>query len=97
MKQRNGSISLTLSGDLDRFVRQQTKSGKYASVAEVVEEALRLLEAAEGIRDKRLRDVKAKLAEGLTSLDRGEGIDGEDAFRELLESLSEPRKKNTRK
>ena len=94
MKRGNGSISLTLSGDLDRFVRRQTRSGKYASIAEVVEEALRLLEAAEGIRDRRLRDVKTKLAEGLASLDRGEGVDGEDAFQELLGSLSEPRKKN---
>ena len=96
MKRGNGSISLTLSGDLDRFVRQQTQSGKYASIAEVVEEALRLLEAAEGIRDRRLRDVKTKLAEGLASLDRGEGVDGEDTFQELLGSLSVPRKKNRR-
>ena len=97
MKRGNGSISLTLSGDLDRFVRQQTRSGKYGSVAEVVEEALRLLEAAEGIRDRRLRDVKTKLAEGLVSLDRGEGIDGENAFQEILESLSKRRKKSSRK
>ena len=93
MKQRNAPISLTLSEDLNRFVRQQTQSGKYTSITEVVEEALRLLEAAENIRDKRLRDVKAKLAEGLASLDRGQGSDGEEIFRELLESLSEPRRK----
>ena len=97
MKQRNGSITLTLSEDLDRFVRKQTESGKYTSIAEVVEDGLRLLEAAEGIRAQRLHDLKAKLAEGMASLDRGEGIDGEGTFRELLESLSDRQNKTRRK
>ncbi len=95
MSSQRGSINLTLPKDLDRFVREQTRSGKYASAREVVEEALRLLEAAEGVREKRFRDVKAKIAEGLDSLDRGKGLDGEDALDELLQSVSHPRTKFT--
>jgi antitoxin ParD1/3/4 len=55
-----------------------------------------LLEAAERIRAERLRDVKDKVAEGLASLDRGEGRDGESVFRELEESFS-PRGKSARR
>ncbi len=74
---------MTLTSALAGFVREQTRSGKYASASEVVQEALQLLEAAERIRSERLRDVKAKITEGLASLSRGEGIDGESVFKEL--------------
>lgn len=68
--------------------------GKTARAAVVPSrEALRLLEAAERFRADRLRDMRAKIAEGLASLNRGEGLDGEDVFRELEEAISGPRGK----
>jgi antitoxin ParD1/3/4 len=81
--QQSGKISVTLTSALAGFVREQTRSGKYSSASEVIQEALQLLEAAERIRSERFRDVKVKITEGLRSLDRGEGIDGETAFSEL--------------
>jgi antitoxin ParD1/3/4 len=93
---QSGRISVTLTSEIAGFVREQTRSGKYASASEVVQEALQLLEAAERIRAERLRDVKDKVAEGLASLDRGEGRDGESVFRELEESFS-PRGKSARR
>jgi antitoxin ParD1/3/4 len=63
----------------------------------VVQEALRLLEAAERIRAQRLRDVKAKIAEGLASLNRGEGLDGEEVFGELDAAISGHRGKKSRR
>jgi antitoxin ParD1/3/4 len=88
---------VNLTSDLAGFVQEQTRSGKYTSASEVVQEALRLLEAAERIRANRLGDVKAKIAEGLASLNRGEGLDGEDVFRELEAAISRPRGKKSRR
>jgi antitoxin ParD1/3/4 len=88
---------VNLTSDLAGFVQEQTRSGKYTSASEVVQEALRLLEAAEGIRANRLRDVKAKIAEGLASLNRGEGLDGEGVLRELEAALPEPGGKKIRR
>jgi hypothetical protein len=56
-----------------------------------------LLEAAERIRGRRIHDVKAKIAEGLVSLDRGEGLDGEEVFRELETAHSVSRGKKRRR
>ena len=97
MRQQSGKISVKLTSDLAGFVHEQTRSGKYTSASEVVQEALRLLEAAERIRADRLRDVKAKIAEGLASLNRGEGLDGEGVFRELEAAISRPRGKKSRR
>ena len=94
---QSGKLSLTLTPDLAGFVRGQTKSGKYASANEVVQEALRLLEAAEQLRSQSLDDVKTKIAAGLGSLKRGEDFDGEAVFQELEQSLSSPRRKTSRR
>ena len=97
MSQQGAKISINLTSDLAGFVQEQTRSGKYTSASEVVQEALRLLEAAERIRNDRLRDVKTKIAEGLASLNRSEGLDGEGVFRELEPVLLRPRdRKSTR-
>ena len=88
LSRQSAKISVELTSDLAGFVHKQTKSGKYTSASEVVQEALRLMEAAERIRARRLRDVKAKIAEGLISLNRGEGLDGEEVFRELGADMS---------
>jgi antitoxin ParD1/3/4 len=97
LSRQSGKISVNLTSDLAGFVQEQTKSGKYTSASEVVQEALRLLEAAERFRADRLRDVRTKIAEGLASLNRGEGLDGEDVFRELEAAISGPRGKKSRR
>jgi len=85
LSRQGEKISVNLTSDLAGFVEEQTKSGKYASASEVVREALRLLEATENVRANRLNDVKRKIAEGLDSLNRGQGLEGESVFRELDE------------
>jgi antitoxin ParD1/3/4 len=97
LSRHSEKISVKLTSDLAGFVQEQTKSGKYASASEVVQEALQLLEAAERIRARRLHDVKAKIAEGLVSLDRGEGLEGEEVFRELEAAISVSRGKKSRR
>ena len=97
LSQQTGKISVSLSSDLVGFVREQTKSGKYASASEVVQEALRLLEAVERIRADRLRDVRTKITEGLASLNRGDGLDGEGVFRELDAAIPRTRGKKSRR
>src|ERR1700688_3133334 len=96
LSQQSAKISVNLTSDLAGFIEEQTRSGKYTSASEVVQEALRLLEAAERIRADRLRDVRAKIAEGLDSLNRGEGLDGEGVFREIEAAISGPRGKKSR-
>jgi len=56
----------------------------------------KLLEASERIKGDRLREVKAKIAAGLSSLDHREGVDGESVFAELEKPLLS-RGKSTRR
>ncbi|MGI2907462.1 type II toxin-antitoxin system ParD family antitoxin [Tolypothrix sp. VBCCA 56010] len=79
------NVSLTL--ELEQFIKDKVNSGKYNSVSEVIGEALRLLDERDRFQEQRLAELKAKIREGIEELERGEGIDGEEVFAELEEDI----------
>ena len=85
-------MNVSLTPELEELVQEKVRSGRYNSASEVVREALRLLEEQDELRAVRLEEVRKKIAQGLASLDRGEGIDGEDA-KERLRAKSEARRR----
>lgn len=80
-------MNVSLTAELEDFVHQKVRSGRYHSASEVVREALRLLEDRDEMRGLRLEEMRRKIAAGLESLDRGEAIPGDQAFDELVSGL----------
>ena len=76
-------MNVSLTPELEQLIHDRFSSGRYHSASEVVREALRLLEQRDELRQLRLAELRRKVAAGLESLDRGEGLDGEAAFDEL--------------
>lgn len=62
-------MSVTLPTEFEQFVHQEVTSGRYRSEQDVVADALRLLQE----RDRRRKELRAEVQEGLNQLDRGEG------------------------
>ena len=61
-------MNVSLTPQLEDFVKDKVKSGRYHSASEVVREALRMLEE----RDLRLADLRKEIAIGLEQAERGE-------------------------
>jgi antitoxin ParD1/3/4 len=80
-------MNVSLTPELEQLIHDRVKSGRYHSASEVVREALRLLEERDELRRLRLAELRKKVAAGLASLDRGEGLDGEAVFDELVAGL----------
>ena len=80
-------MNVTLTARLERYVHKKVESGRYQSPSEVVEDAVRLMEQQERLRAARLAELRRQIDEGLASLDRGEGVDGEAFVAELIASL----------
>lgn len=76
---------MTLPPKLEAIVKEKVESGLYSSSAEVMEEALHLLNERDRLREMRLQELRKEIAKGLEQLDRGEGIPGEQVFEELRE------------
>jgi antitoxin ParD1/3/4 len=82
------TLNVSLTAELETLITQRVESGRYLSASEVVREGLRLLEERDRLRDEALAGVRRKIAEGLASLERGEGVDGEALLAELARRLA---------
>ena len=86
------TVNISLTRELDAFLRSRVRSGRYQTTSEVVREALRLLERQEREREGALQELKAKLKRGAAQAKRGELIDGDEVFEELRELIEERRR-----
>lgn len=82
-------MKVILTPQLEALVEEQVRSGFYEDASEVVREGLRFLFARQspglrpGFAVSTRDELEAKLLEGVSSLDRGERIAGEAAFKKL--------------
>ncbi|MFN7920095.1 MAG: type II toxin-antitoxin system ParD family antitoxin [Bryobacteraceae bacterium] len=76
-------MNVHLNQELEELVQSRVKSGRYGSASEVVRDALRLLADRDELMELRKQELRKKIARGLESLRRGEGVDGEEFFAQL--------------
>lgn len=65
------STSLSLGSHWGQFISAKINSGRYATVSEVIREALRQMEE----RDQKLEALRAHLAEGYKQAENGDLVD----------------------
>lgn len=86
-------MSIALKPETERQIVDHMKSGGYTSPDDVIHAALELLDEEKRQRDADLDDLRQQIAIGVAQLDRGEGVDGEQAFDELLSDLGSDQSK----
>lgn len=94
LKDKNKFMTIKLKPEQEKFIEAQVASGKYNSPEEVMNKMFLIFERLQSEYDEWLTETRAKIEEGLESLDRGEGIDGEIFIAELLEKFRQARQIN---
>ena len=87
-------MNVSLTPELEAFVTERVASGRFQSASEVIRHGLRLLEKEEESRQIMLHELRAKIATGLTQARRGDLVDGESWFEEVLDK---PRRSTRRR
>jgi antitoxin ParD1/3/4 len=72
-------MNVSLTPELEHWVNEKVRSGRYTSASEVIREALRLLEEHELIKQKHLTEIREKIDRGLQQLSEGKGMSAEEA------------------
>ena len=72
-------MNVSLTPELEHWVDEKVRTGRYASASEVIREALRLLEQQELARQRQLVQVREKIDRALEQLEQGKALDPEDA------------------
>jgi antitoxin ParD1/3/4 len=77
--------SVNLGDQLEAFITDAVRNGRYGSRSEVLREGVRLVQEREGQWVR----FNAEIQKGIDSADRGETIPMEDAFEETLAMIRE--------
>lgn len=76
-------VNVHLGSAFDEFVAELLKSGYYQTQSEVLREGLRLLKDREEMKQMRLAELRKEIAVGSAQADRGEFVDGQEAFTKI--------------
>jgi antitoxin ParD1/3/4 len=77
-------MSITLNPEQETIVANLIATGGFQTTDEVLQVALKLLEKERQSYQTWLTETREKVQEGIASLDRGEGVDGETVVNDLL-------------
>jgi antitoxin ParD1/3/4 len=88
------TINVSLTPQLEQFVRQKVDSGRYNSASEVVREALRLMHSYEGLRASTLTQLRCDVEAGWQQVEEGKvsPFDAEAVKRRGREKLAKATK-----
>lgn len=77
-------MNIQLKPEQEKFIQDKIASGEYNNADDVITEAFKLLE----IREKKLKEVQAKMAVGTEQIINGQLTDGEQVFARLQEKIN---------
>jgi antitoxin ParD1/3/4 len=80
-------MSITLNPEQETIVINLIASGSFQTADEVLQVALKLLENERQSYQSWVAQTRDLVKEGIESLDRGEGVDGETVVNDLLAKL----------
>jgi antitoxin ParD1/3/4 len=80
-------MSITLNPEQETIVTNLIASGSFQTADEVLQVALKLLEKERQSYQSWVAQTRDLVKEGIESLDRGEGVDGETVVNDLLAKL----------
>lgn len=82
-----GQMTITLTDELEQFVRKEVSEGAFASNSEYIRELVRERYRKKQERDEKLKALDAALARGMSDADAGRVMPLKDAFRHIRDTL----------
>ena len=80
-------MSITLNPEQETIIANLIATGGFQTADEVLQAALKLLEQEQHSYQSWVTETRERVKEGIESLDRGEGVDGETVVNDLLAKL----------
>ena len=82
-------MSISLTPDQERFVQTKLQAGKYRSVEEILEIALRLLDEYDRSEAEWVEDVRVKIDAAIEASNHSAPVDGETFVNGILERFQQ--------
>jgi len=85
-----GQMTVSLTGELEQFVREQVRTGAFASSSEYIRDLVRERYNQQRDRAEKLKALDEALARGIADAEAGRTMPLDVAFRRLREELGLP-------
>ena len=86
-------MNVTLKPELEKFIEAEVKSGRAADLNEFLNRAIYHYVLARDLGEEYTpEEIDRMIAEGLDDIERGDTVDGEEAFRQLRAYSAERRR-----
>ena len=85
-----GQMTITLTPELEQFVRSEVERGGFASDSEYVRDVLRERYLKVREREEARASLEASLKQALRDIDEGRETELDDAFKQVRECLNLP-------
>jgi len=82
-----GQMTLTLTSELEQFVKEEVRKGAFASSSEYIRDLVRERYVKERERAARHQALEAALARGIDDAEAGHSMSLDEAFKRLREEL----------
>jgi len=77
-------MNVRLDSETEKLVEEEVRSGKFRDATALVGAAVKHFLIARELGEEYTRqEIEEKIARGLSQLDRGEGLDGDEVFENL--------------
>ena len=77
-------MNVRLDSETEKLVEEEVRSGKFQDATALVGAAVKHFLIARELGEEYTRqEIEEKIARGLSQLDRGEGLDGDEVFENL--------------
>ena len=86
-------MEVPISPEMERWIAGVVEAGHYEDASEALHQALLQLKEREEDPAARLDALRRAVRKGAEQADRGELIDGEEAFGRVLDWIAEPQEK----
>jgi antitoxin ParD1/3/4 len=78
-------MNIQLKPEQEKFIQEKIASGEYSNADDVISQAFKLLE----IRERKIKELKDKIAVGTEQIAKGQVTDGEIIFERLQEKINQ--------
>ena len=80
-------VNVSLSKEQRRFVQGKIQEGRFSSANDLFQEALRVLESHDRLKTVQLRDLRARIDDSMSDVERVEQVDGRQFVENLISRL----------
>lgn len=84
-------MTIQLKPEQEKFIETQVASGKYRSPEELMDKMFFVFERLQSEYEEWLTETRTKIDEGIASLEKGEGVEGEVVVARLRDKLGQAR------